>query len=53
MQARSISLQSDIAIYWPGMNNTAILVVSAGPCERGIILTTLSSVCETLQIRKR
>ncbi len=26
-QARSVSSQSEIAIYWPGMHNTAFIVV--------------------------
>lgn len=52
VQAQSIYLHSNTTIYWPGMNNTAILVVFSGLCERGIILTTFSSVCETLHIRK-
>jgi len=29
----SVSLQSDIAYYWPGMNNTAFLVIFTDPCE--------------------
>lgn len=28
---RSVSLQRDIAIYWPGLDNTAILVIFADP----------------------
>lgn len=31
----SVSLQCAIAIYWPGMNNTAFLVVFLDPCECG------------------
>jgi len=41
-----VSLQSDIANYWPDMHNTVFLIVFADPCERGIILITLSSVRE-------
>lgn len=33
--ARSVSLHSDIAIYWPDMNDTAFLIVLADPCEPG------------------
>lgn len=29
MQVRSVSLQSDIATYWPGMHKTVALVVFA------------------------
>ncbi len=30
----SVSLQSDIANYWPGMHNTAFLVVFTDSCEQ-------------------
>ncbi len=34
-QARSVSLQSDIGNYWPGMYNTAFLVIFMDLCEQG------------------
>ncbi len=45
---RSVSLQSDIANYWPGMRNTARLVVWTG-----IVLIMLSSVHETSKKQRK
>ncbi len=41
----SVSLQCDIANDWPGMRNTALLVIVV--VWTGIVLTMLSSVHET------
>ncbi len=35
VQVRSVSLESDIANNWPGMQYTAFLVVFPDPCEQG------------------
>ncbi len=35
-QACSVSLQSDIATCWPGMQNAAFLVALTDQCERGL-----------------
>ncbi len=32
VRSRVVCLQSDIANYWPGMHNTAFLVVFMDPC---------------------
>jgi len=39
----SVSLQSGIANYWPGMHNTGFFrrFLRSDPCERGFILTRL------------
>lgn len=33
---RIVCLQSDISNYWPGMLNTAFLIVFAVRCEQGV-----------------
>jgi len=32
---QDVSWQSQISNYWPGMQNTAFLVIFADPCEQG------------------
>ncbi len=51
-QVHSVSLQSDIAIYWPGIHNTEFLVVFVDFLWMGIVLTTSSSGRKTFQKRK-
>ncbi len=36
MQVCTVSLQSGIANYWPGMNNTAFLVIFMDLCKWGL-----------------
>ncbi len=37
VQTRSVYLQSNITNYWPGMNNTAFLVIVTDPCNAAIV----------------
>ncbi len=48
-QARCVSLQGDVARYWPGAHNSAILYIFMDFLKQGSFLPLLLSACETAQ----